>query len=294
MSYQVGNYYSNLAPVAFEDEPLAPVPGWGMNPLLAGPARVGVGASDGDELPTSVYLRAQVLNGKITGGLVLGLSALDSWNPFYADVNSSYASWQKGEIATSNPIWLSHKAAVDSWEAKVKAAESGKPVVPPSGPWSPSVPAPPQTGGGVVVSPTPLPTTPTPAAATPAKWEKYLVPGAVAAAALAGLYLWSATKSRKGGYVKNHPYDIRSPKPWRPVGDGMFATKYEVVRVRDRNLVGELKAVREGNHFWVSGGRDLKFLEPVVAKTIREQHPGAVVRLVGEREGDPLYRQSEF
>lgn len=38
------NYYRTPRPVAYADEKFAPVPGWGVHPLMAGSARQGVGA----------------------------------------------------------------------------------------------------------------------------------------------------------------------------------------------------------------------------------------------------------
>lgn len=44
MSYvETTQTYWNPGPVAYPDEPYAPVPGWGMRPNMAGPRRIGVG-----------------------------------------------------------------------------------------------------------------------------------------------------------------------------------------------------------------------------------------------------------
>lgn len=51
------SYYRNPEPVAYQDEILAPVPGWGMTPNLAGDPVIGIG----DATPTNWYT---VVNGK--------------------------------------------------------------------------------------------------------------------------------------------------------------------------------------------------------------------------------------
>lgn len=43
MSYIMTNFYKNPGPMYHGSDVNEPVPGWGINPNLAGPARVGVG-----------------------------------------------------------------------------------------------------------------------------------------------------------------------------------------------------------------------------------------------------------
>jgi len=44
VSYRARNYFETPGPVAYPDWSVAPVPGWGMRPEMAGPSRVGVAA----------------------------------------------------------------------------------------------------------------------------------------------------------------------------------------------------------------------------------------------------------
>jgi hypothetical protein len=59
--------YMTPFPIAFPDEDVAPVPGWGMNPMLAGPYWIAVGDA---AAPSSTMLKRYVLAPLIVGGVV--------------------------------------------------------------------------------------------------------------------------------------------------------------------------------------------------------------------------------
>lgn len=54
-------YYKDYAPVAYADEQYAPVPGWGMQRLMAGPRVVGIGGL-GYDLPISTPFGTQTIS----------------------------------------------------------------------------------------------------------------------------------------------------------------------------------------------------------------------------------------
>jgi hypothetical protein len=62
--------YMTPFPIAFPDEDVAPVPGWGMNPMLAGPYWIAVGDSTPVSTPASTMLKRYVVAPLVVGGVV--------------------------------------------------------------------------------------------------------------------------------------------------------------------------------------------------------------------------------
>lgn len=288
MSYIVDDYYRNTGPVAFEDERYAPVPGWGMNPLLAGPRRIAVGGLGADEGPVdqvtgtlmvvAVFSRAQTVNTKLGANpTVLGPSwptLLAEWNAFYADIKMSVDQFGAGTLSGNNPIWKTYNTQLMIWEGRA----SGEPTAVPPKPGSGTVVVVGGGGGSTTTPGTSLPAPvpgPTPTApSTPAvpsagaSYEKYLLPGAAVAVGAAALYLWHASSKSKGSrlvankcgsYSSNHPVDIeREP-------GGVF----RIVRASDRKTLGRAHVVRRGSRVLVFAPKSLAYVKPLIRKMSR-------------------------
>jgi hypothetical protein len=79
------DYYKTPQPVAYRDEILAPVPGWGMTPNLAGPRIIGVGDASGMDgwwSRQSVAVKAAIMIG---GVVVIGAAGAAVWEYMLRD-----------------------------------------------------------------------------------------------------------------------------------------------------------------------------------------------------------------
>jgi len=94
MSYYAGNYWKNPVPYTSSDIG-EPVPGWGVNPAVAGPTRVGVGAVVGATMAatssTSPFAAKKILRRKMV--LTEGGGVDDGAGEEFADKITPFWVW---------------------------------------------------------------------------------------------------------------------------------------------------------------------------------------------------------
>lgn len=113
------DYYKTPHPVAYRDEILAPVPGWGMTPNLAGPRIIGIGETDGQASwwsKQSTLVKSAVMLG---GVVAIGALGVLVWE-------TALRSMVKGKKYESNDSFEENLSFDDVKTHAKKAAHKAK------------------------------------------------------------------------------------------------------------------------------------------------------------------------